>query len=344
MTMAFLVGLIFTKIKTYIIMRYTLTVIIALLLSVSTQADDSIWVLKRFWVETYHLNKDCPVIYKKKVKSYSLSDESETRQKMRTAIQLADPCKVCQTPNIRNTRDNRLDDVLREYLGATYMFEDEEDEDQSESSSILFNTNSLFDDEIVACLPAGALIRSKDFTKRGHRFKMLVVKNALEERLIGSPITCEVVYSRKSNLLGAEGILTFRPLYLTTEDGTVIRLKPQDVTVRGKNRTNFKFWTFPTVITWFFAGGGAKIQLEDEFVLTLDPTADTSADGMLKRDTELKANGEPLPAYDNNPTNNQQGFGFGSGGSFGGGASFGGGGGGFSGGGGGGFGGGGGGR
>lgn len=266
-------------------MRHTLALLFVVLFTISAQADDSIWVYKRFFKETYHLDRNCPTIAGKKVLAFSLSDETETRQKMRNAIQLADPCTVCKTPNIRNTRDNRLDDVLAEYLGISLSMEEDDEESNSEVG-IPFTSASLFDDEIIAALPENGKVTSSIYQKRGQRYKMLVVKKALHDAIVGCPIVCEVVSSRKSNMFGREGELVIRPLYLTTEDGTVIRMKPNDIVIRGKNRQNLKFWTFPTVVSWFIPGGGAKILSTDEFVITLDPLADTAANGMKKKEME----------------------------------------------------------
>lgn len=314
-------------------MRYTLALLFAILFASNCKADDTLYVYKKAFKETYHLNKYCPVIAGKKVLTFSLSDETDTRTKMRNAIQLADPCPICRTPNIRNTRDNRLDDVLREYLGADLNYEDEED---SVSVDMPFDDASLFDDEIVIGLPAGSKVTSSIYRVRGHRFKMLEVTRSIEDRLIGCPVTCEVINTRKSNLSGAEGILTFRPLYITAEDGTIIRLKHDDITVRGKNRTNVKTLLAWCPITWFIPGGGAKVRFEDEFIVTVDPTADTAANGLLQAEAERKANGTFVERKNTaTNSNNSRSGGFSGGGNFGGG------GGGFGGGGGGGFGGGG---
>lgn len=265
-------------------MRYTFLFLFTLLFSISSYADDSIWLYKKAFVETYHINKNCPVIKGKKVKAYSLSDETDTRQLMRNALQLADHCTVCRTPNIRGTRDSRLDDLLAEVLGRSLSYE--EDEEDTTTVDIPFSDTSFFDDEIIISMPEGGKVSSKVFKERGHRFKMFEVKRAYEERLIGSPVTCEVVYTHKSTIFGKEGELIVRPLYLTTDDGTVIRLKHDDIYVRGKNRQNLKFWTFPSIVTWFLPGQGARIKEADEYVVTLDPTSDTSADGMIRRERD----------------------------------------------------------
>lgn len=265
----------------------------ALFVTVACMADDSIWVYKKAFVETYHIDRNCPVIIGKKVVAYTLSDETDARQRMRNALQLADNCTICKTPNIRQTRDNRLDQVLADALSSPLSMEDDEDDSEI---SVPFTDASLFDDEVVAGLPEGGKIKTSIFRTRGHRFKMLEVKKACDERLVGSTVVCEVVDTRKSNMMGAEGILTFRPLYLMTEDGTIIRLKPQDFTVRGKNRQNLKFWTFPTVVSWFIPGQGARIKPTDEFVLTLDPTAEIAADTLKKRELEKIAEEEKAAA------------------------------------------------
>lgn len=270
-------------------MRYTLLFLFSLFFSLSTYADDSIWVLKKAFVETYHLNKNCPVILGKKVKAYSLSDETDARSKMRQAIQLADPCKVCKTPDIRRTRDNRLDEVIAEALGMSYSMDYDDDEEDGEgndsvSNEMPFNELSYFDDEVIIGLPENGKVTSSVYKKRGVRFKMFEVKRAMEERLIGASVTCEVVSSRKSNFFGAEGQLVVRPLYISTEDGTIIRTKHDDIVIRGKNRQNIKAVTIPFIAGLFIPGQGAKVRPTDEFVITLDPTSDSSANGMVMRE------------------------------------------------------------
>lgn len=270
-------------------MRYTIAFFFLLFFALNCKADDSLYVYKKAFVETYHINKHCPVIAGKKVTAYSLSDETDARTKMRTAIQLADPCKVCKTPNIRNTRDNRLEEVLAEVLGSSVGSYDEEDAEGEETvEEIMFNETSYFDDEVILGLPENGKVTSKVYTKVGLRFKMLEVKRALEDRLIGCPVTCEVVKSRRSTFFGTEGELVIRPLYITADDGTIIRLKHDDIAIRGRNRQNLKFWTAWSFVTWFITGEGAKIRPEDEFVVTLDPTADPAADGMIKAERDKK--------------------------------------------------------
>lgn len=268
-------------------MRHAIALLFVLLCSASCFADDSLYVYKRFFVETYHINKHCPVIAGKKVIAYSLSDETDARTKMRNAIQLADPCEVCKTPNIRNTRDNRLEEVLANVLGSSVGSYDDDDE-EGEAEEIMFNDASYFDDEVIVGLPEKGKVTSSVYRKVGHRFKMLEVKRAIEDRLVGCPVTCEVVKTRRSNFFGTEGELVVRPLYITADDGTIIRVKHDDIAIRGKNRQNLKFWTAWSLVTWFIPGGGAKVTAEDQFVVTLDPTADSAADGMIKAELEKK--------------------------------------------------------
>ena len=277
-------------------MKRILFTFLAPFLAICCQADDSIWVYKKAFLETYHIDRNCPVIAGKKVVAYSLSDESDIRTKMRTAIQLADNCPICHTPNIRGTRDSRLEQVLSDFLGTSVSYDDED----STQVNIPFTDASLFDDEVVLGLPddlpEGYKVSSSVFKTRGHRFKMLEVKQAVDDRLIGSTVTCEVINSRKSNIMGTEGYLSFRPLYLTTDDGTVIRMKPTEFMVRGKNRQCIKAFLCFCPPMWFIPGQGARIRATDQFVATLDPTADISADGIIRRKLQKEAEAKALRA------------------------------------------------
>lgn len=272
-------------------MKRILFSLIALLCVAYAKADDSIWLYKKAFVETYHIDRNCPRIVGKKLLAFSLSDETETRQKMRTAIQLADNCPVCHTPNIRGTRDNRLDQLLADVLGTSLSY-DFDDEDSTTVSEMTFTDTSLFDDEVVLGLPEDDKATSSIYKNRGHRFKMLEVRKAVDERLIGAKVTCEIINSRKSNIMGMEGYLSFRPLFLTAEDGTIVRLKPTEFMVRGRNRQCIKALLFFCPPVWFVPGEGAKIRPEDEFIATLDLSADISADGIVKREAQKQADAE----------------------------------------------------
>lgn len=272
-------------------MKRILFSLIALLCVACAKADDSIWLYKKAFVETYHIDRNCPRIVGKKLLAFSLSDETETRQKMRTAIQLADNCPVCHTPNIRGTRDNRLDQLLADVLGTSLSY-DFDDEDSTAVSEMTFTDTSLFDDEVVLGLPEDDKATSSIYRHRGHRFKMLEVRKAVDERLVGAKVTCEIINSRKSNIMGTEGYLSFRPLFLTAEDGTIVRMKPTEFMVRGRNRQCLKVLLFFCPPVWFVPGEGAKIRPEDEFIATLDLSADTSADGIAKQEAQKKAEAE----------------------------------------------------
>lgn len=245
--------------------KHLFAFLIVALFGTVCHADDSIWLYKKAFSETYHLDKNCPKIAGKKVLAFSLSDETEVRQAFRTAIQLADNCPVCKTPDLRRTKDSRFEEVLNKALGGTFTA----DEEDSVSVSTLTDQRR-FDDELVVGIPQDSKVSSSIYKQVGWRGKVFEIKRAKDERLVGCPITCELIYSRKSNLLGAEGQLIFRPLFLTTEDGTMVPLKHDDIVVRGRNRANLKFVTFPLIVTWFIPGEGAKIKPEDEFVVSLD--------------------------------------------------------------------------
>ena len=119
---------------------------------------------------------------------------------------------------------------------------------------------------IVARTIGACPISSSSKIETGKNYYLFEVTQAEDTSFIGKPVVCQVLERRKSNILGSEGRLRLRPLYI--EKGTLqIPLVPNDIYRRGLNRTNVKVWT---LIPWFIAGSKAQIKPEEEIVLTLD--------------------------------------------------------------------------
>lgn len=93
------------------------------------------------------------------------------------------------------------------------------------------------------------------------------VYDAQDKELIGCPVICQVLQVRKSNIMGSEGRLVIRPLYIKKGDEKINVFG--DIYARGLNRTNVKFWlTFlPPII--FIPGTGAKIYPNDLYPIYL---------------------------------------------------------------------------
>ena len=103
----------------------------------------------------------------------------------------------------------------------------------------------------------------------GTEIRALRVIEADNQELIGMPIVCRVMESRKSNINGQEGRMVLRPLYILLY-GNKVELQHDDIYLRGKNRSNVKFWlSVPIFPLIFVPGSGAKIKKDDTFKLTI---------------------------------------------------------------------------
>ena len=117
----------------------------------------------------------------------------------------------------------------------------------------------------------GGSIKSSSSLEEGKCYYLFEVKQAEDTALIGKPVICQIVAMRKSNILGSEGRIILRPLYI--EKGSQqIPIVANDIYRRGLNRTNIKFWTSFLVIPIFIAGSGAVIEPDEDICLTLDAT------------------------------------------------------------------------
>ena len=96
----------------------------------------------------------------------------------------------------------------------------------------------------------------------GTEIQALTVISADDASLIGKPIVCSVVETRRSNMTGQEGRLVLRPLFVQA-DGKQVALQHDDIYLRGKNRCNFKFWCFFAI----WSGQGAKMSKKATYTL-----------------------------------------------------------------------------
>lgn len=124
--------------------------------------------------------------------------------------------------------------------------------------------------EIEIGLMPGNLLSSSMPYLAGVRINVLEVKKSQDESLMGCPVTCQIMERRKSNILGSEGRLIIRPLYITKQDRSKVYCVNSDIFVRGLNRTNVKFWTSFFLPMLFVPGSGAKIMPEDRFIVRIE--------------------------------------------------------------------------
>ncbi|WP_288275549.1 hypothetical protein [uncultured Prevotella sp.] len=116
--------------------------------------------------------------------------------------------------------------------------------------------------EITAGKNPDVEVSSKMKYEIGTEIQALKVISANDESLVGKPIVCRVVETRRSNMTGQEGRLVLRPLFIQA-DGKQVDLMHDDIYLRGKNRCNIKFWV--PIALW--AGGGAKMPKNAKYTL-----------------------------------------------------------------------------
>ena len=141
---------------------------------------------------------------------------------------------------------------------------------QNDTRVIFADNPDIDDDEIVAIKTRDKAVNTSAGLGVGADYELLQVQAAKDPALVGCPIVCNVLESRKSNASGAEGRLIIRPLYIKTKDGSKVRLEHDDIYKRGLNRSNVKAWTCWTIVMLFVPGTRAEITDYDEFVLRLD--------------------------------------------------------------------------
>lgn len=118
--------------------------------------------------------------------------------------------------------------------------------------------------DIYAVKNTALEVSSRANLQVGSYYPLLQVARAQDMKLAGADIICQILERRKSNLTGAEGILRFRPICIRLTDGTEIQLVHDDVFLRGRNRSNVKWWLFPFLPV---AGEGAKLDPNMEIPL-----------------------------------------------------------------------------
>jgi hypothetical protein len=160
-----------------------------------------------------------------------------------TEITRDDVVKLCSTSNFSNSGN----------LNNNY----------SESTSVIV----LAKDEVLVRKIESVKVTSSSPHEYGMDYPIFRVVKAEDKSLIGDEIVCKIVEKRKSNLSGAEGRLTIRPLYIIDSKKGKIRLMPTDIFLRGKNRANVKTWfQFPVFPLFFIAGSGAELPGDTDYV------------------------------------------------------------------------------
>ncbi len=128
----------------------------------------------------------------------------------------------------------------------------------------LFSLTAFAQQEITAGKNPDVQVSSKMRYAVGTEIQALKVLSANDQSLIGKPVVCQVVESRRSNMSGQEGRLVLRPLYIQA-DGKQVALEHDDIYLRGKNRCNIKFWI--PIALW--AGQGAKMSSKTIYTLRI---------------------------------------------------------------------------
>lgn len=133
----------------------------------------------------------------------------------------------------------------------------------------LFSLASLAQSEITVCKNPAVKVSSSARYAVGTEIEALKVLQAEDPSLIGKPVVCRVVETRRSNLSGQEGRLVLRPLYVKA-DNAPVAVQHDDIYLRGKNRTNVKKWLGTvTIVLAFVPGGGAKMPETAKYTLQL---------------------------------------------------------------------------
>lgn len=127
----------------------------------------------------------------------------------------------------------------------------------------LISLTAFAQQEITAGKNPNVKVSSKQMYAVGSEIQALVVVSAEDQSLVGQPIVCQVVETRRSNMSGQEGCLILRPLFIQT-DSKQIALEHDDIYLRGKNRCNVKRWG---LIPGFWPGGGAKMKKDATYKL-----------------------------------------------------------------------------
>lgn len=132
----------------------------------------------------------------------------------------------------------------------------------------LFSLASFAQSEITVCKNPVVNVSSSARYAVGTEIDALRVLQADDPNLIGKPVVCRVVETRRSNLSGQEGRLVLRPLYVKA-DTVSVAVQHDDIYLRGKNRTNVKKWLSWTIVLQYVPGGGAKMSETARYKLQL---------------------------------------------------------------------------
>lgn len=230
-----------------------LSLLCILLVCNGTQAQKSnpikIWTSKHGLSASYHIDENCPKLSKSDSPTlYVLNPDDPECKSNLMKIGNLNPCSKCHAPKYKTLKNS----VLLYGTGTQ-------------------TTNGMpLGDYEIAIVANNDAVSTSVLTTEGQRANLFHVVRASNTNLVGCPVTCEVVSTRKSNIGGAEGRLVIRPLFVTAKDGSRVELNHDDIYLRGKNRTNVKFWTqivfFPMA---FVPGSGAKAEPNREYIVTL---------------------------------------------------------------------------
>lgn len=209
----------------------------------------NVWTSKSGLYSYYHIDENCHVLQKSKTSTlYVLNAEDPDFKSNLSKIGHLESCSKCHTPKFNALKNMVL-------MGGVH----------SQSA----NSIALGDNEI-AITAINDMVSTSVLTQEGLRANLFCVSRSANQNLTDCHVTCEVVSTRKSNIGGAEGRLVIRPLYINAKDGSRVELNHDDIYLRGKNRTNVKFWTqillFPMA---FVPGTGAKAEPNREYIVTL---------------------------------------------------------------------------
>jgi len=127
-----------------------------------------------------------------------------------------------------------------------------------------FTLSAVAQTTVIAGKNPDVKVSSKMKYDVGTEIQALKVLEADDQSLVGKPVVCQVVETRRSNMSGQEGRLVLRPLFIQA-DGRKVLLEHDDIYLRGLNRCNIKFW----IPIAFWAGQGAKMPKDARYTLYL---------------------------------------------------------------------------
>lgn len=214
-----------------------------------------------YWVSTcgsytyYHVDKSCPMLSPDK----ATIDVRFASSLEKIYVRNIHSCKVCV---------EHKDGVFSYNSHGRQITMEQYQNDQAKEALKVPAINTFEvaapNADVYAVKNAALNVTSKVRYKVGAYYPLLQVARAKDMKLAGADIFCQVIERRKSNLTGAEGVLRFRPICIRLTDGTEIPLMHDDIFLRGRNRSNVKWWLFPMLP---IAGEGAKLNPDQEIPL-----------------------------------------------------------------------------